>query len=164
MNVRKLVAIAMMALSTAAAHADTISYSFTGSLIDVSFNSPFIINTDTIIPASSFLSNNTPSIVSLEISPTSPVCGTPPVPVPGESSCIFFNEPTLGYGYYFSAPLTAFGIYVTGNQQLDISRVTSVSAVPEPSSLVLLVTGLGGALLSLSTRRVSRLRQSPRNQ
>jgi hypothetical protein len=152
MKVRKLVAIAIMSLSAAAAHADTISYSFTSFLIDVSFTSPFIINTDTTIPASSFLTNNTPSLTSLEISPTSPVCGNPPIPVPGESSCIFFNSPTQGTGYFFSAPLTALGIYVSGNTQLDISRVTDASPVPEPSSVVLLITGLSGGLISLSTK------------
>jgi hypothetical protein len=153
MSVRKLVAIGIMAVSTAAAHADTVSYSFTSPIINVSFTSPFIINTDSTIPASSFLTNNTPSIESLEINPTSPVCGYPPVAVPTESSCVLFNEPTVGYGFYFSAPLTSLGSYVAGNTRLDISRVTEPSPVPEPASLVLLVTGLSGAVVSVSSKR-----------
>jgi len=90
MNLLKLLAVAMIALS-ATAHADTISYSFTSPIIDVSFTSPFIINTDTTIPASSFVTNNTSNITSLEINPNSAVCGYPPVFAPGESSCIFLG-------------------------------------------------------------------------
>jgi hypothetical protein len=152
MNLPKLVMIAIMAVSAAAAHADTISYSFTSFLNDFSFTSPFIINTDTIIPASSLLTNNTPNLVSVEINPTSQFCANIPIIIPDSASCVFFNQPTQGTGYYFSSQLTSLGIYVSGNARLDISRVTDASPVPEPSSVVLLVTGLSGALVSLSTK------------
>jgi|ERR1700722_8885873 len=153
MNVRKLLATAIVAFSAATAHGDTISYNFSGSLFSVSFTEPSVLTTDTIIPASSLLTNNTPDLVSVEINPNSFVCGGIFFPIPGASSCIFFSQPTQGAGYFFSSELTSLGTYVTGNQVLRITQTTAgSSAVPEPSSLLLLFTGLSGALVRLVAR------------
>jgi hypothetical protein len=93
MNLGKLVAVAIMALSAVTAHGDTISYSFSGSLFNVSFTVPSILTTDTIIAASNLLTNNTPDLLSLEINPTSFVCGG-----------IFFPFPTRPPAYFSISP------------------------------------------------------------
>ena len=155
MNVYKLLATAIVAFSAATLHGDTISYNFSGTLFNVSFTEPSVLTTDTIIPASSLLTNNTPDLVSVEINPNSFFCGGIFVPIPDASSCIFFNEPTTFSGYYFSSELTSLGTYVTGNQVLRITQTTAgSSAAPEPSTLALLGIGILG-LVGVARRKLS---------
>lgn len=155
MNVSKLLGVAIVAFSAATAHGDTVSYNFSGTLFNLSFTEPSILTTDTIIPASSLLTNNTPDLVSVELNPNSFICGGIFLPVPDASSCIFFNEPTTFSGYYFSPELTSLGTYVTGNQVLTITQTPAGSAAtPEPSTLALLGTGILG-LVGVTRRKLS---------
>ncbi len=66
MKVLRLAAIVILAVSAAAAHASPIYYTFSSPVFDVSFTEPSILTEDTVIPASSLLTNNTPNLLSVE--------------------------------------------------------------------------------------------------
>jgi hypothetical protein len=151
----KLTTFLAMILCATLARADSVTYTFSNFLFNVSFNEPSIITHDVVIPASDLLSNNTPDLLSVEINPTSPICGTP-VFIPPGSSCIFFNQPTQGTGYIFSLPLTSAGTYASGNANLTIAEPGMTPPVPEPSTLFLL--GAGG--LSVGLNGLLRFRKS----
>jgi len=154
MTFRKLFWIPALIFSSATVRADTIIYTFSSSLFDVSFSSqPSLIANDTIIPATSLLTNNTPDLQSVEINPTSFACTDVIIPIPDASSCLFLNQPNQSTGYFFSSQLTAPGSYSSGNAVLTITRNIDTSPVPEPSSLLLIVTGIGG-ILARSMRRL----------
>jgi hypothetical protein len=158
MKLRRVFLLGLLAIGTTTAHADTISYTFSSFLFDVSFTASSIITTDTTIPAADLITNNTPNLISIEINPISFFCGGNIIPVPDANSCFLFNQPAQGSGYFFSSQLTSLGTYNSGNAMLTISAVGATPAVPEPSALLLLITGLG----MLFMRRVSGWRPSGR--
>jgi hypothetical protein len=76
---------------------------------------PSIVNNDVVIPASSLLTNNTPSLLSVEINATQVTCGGNIFPIDGQVSCIFFSLPSVVNGYYFSSAFTSPGSYSNGD-------------------------------------------------
>ncbi len=115
-----------------AAFADTFDYTFSSSFLSSSFtyDSPVLITTDTIFTPLTCTTQSL-SCVSVEIDP-------------GANGNIILNLAGGGGTEFKGIPASVFtvGDNSSGIATLDIVDVPTASAVPEPSSLVLLGTGL----------------------
>jgi hypothetical protein len=144
----KLIAAAALLSVTFAAHADEVLYSvqtydFNDVSINYSFLEPTFLTVTTVIQAGNLASlsysDGTCSISSVElISPQSSYPGIQD----NFSSC---QHPYTGAGVV--GPIDAYGMYTNGAQLATIVNVTdfpTVSSTPEPSSFLLLGTGLLG--------------------
>ncbi len=137
-------AAAVLAVSTLAAHADTFQYTIVGEatpfVYTVVFDEPTLLQGDTTI--SSFISSS-PSVISVEINPTSDVCAD----TSGDSpACVEFTLSDGQINVFYGTPLDTPGTFMSGStDEVVITDLgPSTSPVPEPSTLTLFGTGLIG--------------------
>ncbi len=157
LTVRLLTAAAVLSASTLAAHADTYQYTInlsagiTGSSGDtVVFDESALLQVDTTIYASSFISSTDPSdasveVASVEINPVLEDCVNGSG---GGPSCVQFNFLDGGSVVdFYGTPLNMVGTFTLfePDEVVITDLGPSPSSVPEPSTFALLGTGLIGA-------------------
>ena len=135
------------------ARADTFTYTFiAGSAGQVSFQSPTLLTADTILPASSVVTDIA-KLASFEVDPTVNECGG--LTESGDSCAGIVFSTGSGFFIFFETPLTTTGVFGPGGDTLTISEtVDAPSSVPEPSNLTTIAIGIAfGALVYVLRRR-----------
>ena len=146
----RAVATLVLALSAfglaPAARADTFTYTFTNSGKEIQFTESAILTSDTTVTS---FSVNTLGAFSFEINPTNGTCEGVHL---GSAACVGYLAGGAFTILPFSQDLNATGTFTaTGGQVLTISQQTS--SVPEPSSLLLLLSS-GCGLLGVIRRKM----------
>lgn len=151
-----MLAVMVVAVGAPNAHADSFTYDFTsttaGATGSVEFTESSILTSLTTI--SSFTSDTFSNLLSLTIAPES-----------GESCGFLAGGPCIGatfpFGggtltafYTFSSNLTSTGTYDTNGSNSGTLVISEVSTAPEPSSVALMLLGVG--LVFLLRKRNSR--------
>jgi hypothetical protein len=135
----------VLSMQVLGARADSFTYTFVaGSAGQLSFESPTILTTDTVLPASSVVTNIA-DLASFEINPTGNTCDG--ITVAGVSCAGIVFTDSSGFFISFSTPLTMTGVYGSGDETLSISESEGASPVPEPSNITM--TGVGMAMVAL---------------
>jgi hypothetical protein len=137
---------AILATSTLAAHADTFQYQIVMAGDTVVFDESSLLQVDTTIAASNFISSTDAFIVSAEINSDVPTCSV--FTSSSRASCVGFQFSDGGLdGDFYNVPLNTPGTFKfgDGSDEIVITDLDpSASPVPEPSTFVFLGTGLLG--------------------
>jgi hypothetical protein len=152
---RLLATLAILTAVHPTAHADSYSYAFTDTTdaplqTFFTYISPTLITTTTtFVPLTCMVDSTACTDVMFVFDPGSTV----------DPAEIAINAPTVGIGDYFNSTafLTTLGTNTAFDDRvtLTINDLSPVSPMPEPSSLVLLATGVLGMAKSLR-RKFSR--------
>jgi hypothetical protein len=121
--------------------AETFTYTFVaGSAGQLSFQSPSILDVDTILPSSSVVTNIA-NLASFEINPTAGECNGNDGQGVSCAGIVFSNSD--GFFIFFLVPLNTTGVFGSDGETLTISQTPSdLSPVPEPTSMTLFALGM----------------------
>lgn len=161
---RFLGVLLLFCAACAFARADVLyTYSYSDTLLHTTFSfvEPTVLTTHTAISPSNFIDVTGPTVTSFDINPTGFTCEGAFYNVPGQQSCTAFVYGGSLYYYPYSTPLTTDNTtYPDGFGSLTIADIAATNVTPEPSSFLLLATGLlaGGAGASWRLRKGITLR------
>jgi hypothetical protein len=160
----RLFAVAVLAASTLAAHADTFQYVVDDNGISATFDEASILTTETTIQSSAFVSIDNPYLSFGEADPT--LIFINPTSASGcagaskkINACVkiyYASDGEIDTNYYTVGPFTSVGSYIEPlDTSVTITEIPDAPSVPEPSSFALLATGVCG-LAGLAGRKFSR--------